>query len=131
MNTRVGTLAWYVIPLSSLQRYWSFLLFISVVNRLAPESLADHTVYTTKADVFSFGMVLYEVMTQKVAYEGRNAIHIIKAIDAGERPEISASADPEYAQLVRDCWAQDPKKEIRNGNSRLRIIAEEGSDYKY
>ena len=76
--------------------------------RLAPETLADHGVYTIKSDVFSFGMVLWEILTQKTPYEGKNPIHVVRSIDAGVRPDIPASTDPDFAQLIKDCWAQSP-----------------------
>ena len=56
--------------------------------RLAPETLADHGVYTNKSDVFSYGMVLCEIITHKAPFEGKNPLQVIRALDAGDRPEV-------------------------------------------
>jgi len=86
-NTRIGTLNW-----------------------LAPETLTDHSTYTIKSDVFSFGMVLWEILTSKTPYEGKTPVQVIRSIDQGIRPAIPESTDPEFTQLLNICWAQSPEE---------------------
>lgn len=43
---------------------------------MAPEVIAGH-VYTEKADVFSFGVILWEMFTRKVPYEGMQPMQVL------------------------------------------------------
>lgn len=80
---------------------------------MAPEVLRT-TAYTEKADIFSYAMVVYEVICRHVPFERLQPIHVAKKIGSGERPtvedHVSASAVPEgLVVLMECCWAQDPQ----------------------
>lgn len=57
---------------------------------MAPESLADH-VYTSKSDVWSFGVLAWELVTLAASpYPGiqpQNLYHLLKSNYRMERPE--------------------------------------------
>ncbi|KAL6057314.1 Myotubularin-like phosphatase domain [Balamuthia mandrillaris] len=78
---------------------------------LAPEIMAGYE-YSEKADIYSFAMIMYEVLTAKLPfdeYEIRFVAKLEKQIEEGLRPTIPvASTPPLYAQLMRDCWAGNP-----------------------
>ncbi|KAL9691098.1 hypothetical protein QQ045_011515 [Rhodiola kirilowii] len=86
----------------------------------APEVLTDDLVhqggnncgtkYTEKADVYSFGMLCFEILTGKVPFEdghlqgdkmGRN-------IRAGERPLFPFPSPKYLVSLTKKCWQTDP-----------------------
>ncbi|KAL4450218.1 hypothetical protein ABPG77_010887 [Micractinium sp. CCAP 211/92] len=87
---------------------------------LAPEVLRGARA-SASSDVFSFGMVLWELLTWRLPWAGcgMSAFQIGAKIVAGERPVIPPREElpgPDsatfagleaYCQLVRDCWAQD------------------------
>jgi len=84
---------------------------MGTLNWVAPEILSDNSMpYTEKADIYSFGLVLWEIVTGKTPYEGKTTLQIVRMIDMGERPQIPDTVDPDYAQIIRDCWASDPFK---------------------
>lgn len=80
------------------------------VKWMSPESLADH-VYTTKTDVWSFGIVGYELITLGATpYPGippQNLYHLLRTGYRMERPE---NCSPEIYMLLEACWADDPSK---------------------
>jgi len=74
----------------------------------APEVLKNSH-YTEKADVYSFGICLWEFWTRRDPYEGMPTFQIIFAVgNQGERPTVPESSPEEYTRLMRDCWSQSP-----------------------
>eukprot|EP01094_Clydonella_sp_ATCC50884_P016900 TRINITY_DN2859_c0_g1_i4.p1 TRINITY_DN2859_c0_g1~~TRINITY_DN2859_c0_g1_i4.p1 ORF type:complete len:477 (+),score=136.79 TRINITY_DN2859_c0_g1_i4:77-1507(+) len=78
------------------------------VDFAAPEVLQRNR-YTQKADVYSFGLVLWQIFTRKEPYYGLPIYEMMnKIINEGHRPDISLVEQEELAQLIEECWAQDP-----------------------
>lgn len=78
------------------------------VKWMSPESLADH-VYTTKSDVWSFGVVGWEIITLgSTPYPGispQNLYHLLKNGYRMQRPENCSS---EIYSLLEACWDENP-----------------------
>ncbi|XP_059619211.1 uncharacterized protein LOC132263457 [Phlebotomus argentipes] len=78
------------------------------VKWMAPESLADH-VYTTRSDVWAFGVLAWELITLGASpYPGvppQNLYHLLKQGYRMERPKNCS--DDIYA-IIKSCWADDP-----------------------
>merc|ERR1712060_744442 len=79
---------------------------------MAPEVLRG-TDYTTKADVFSFAMVAYEVAFRHVPYERLDAHSVARQTLAGIRPDMDeddteGDVPPALLELITNCWAQEP-----------------------
>ena len=71
---------------------------------LAPEVMKNEK-YTEKADVYSFGVILWEMVAQQQFFEGEKFMaQLEKKVLAGIRPEIPSSCLPEVAELIKDCW---------------------------
>lgn len=70
-------------------------LFTVPVKWMAPESLADH-IYTTKSDVWSFGILIWELVTLGATpYPGiavQNLFHLLKQGYRMERPDNCSPA---------------------------------------
>ena len=73
---------------------------------MAPEI----THYGFPADVFSFGMLLYEMVAERVPFEGESAGAVIDMISQGSRPEIPEDCSEQLADLIKWCWRQEPAR---------------------
>ena len=76
---------------------------------MAPEVLKKQS-YGVKADVFSFGICLCELMTGKYPYENEpeSTKSFEEAIVSGLRPAIPAHCPASVRHLIVSCWADDP-----------------------
>jgi len=81
---------------------------VGSLNWCAPEILLKRMPYTPKSDVYSFGMVLYELVTHEPPFKGCNPLQVVRAIDQGDMPELPAGTHEDLAQLVEDCWKNEP-----------------------
>lgn len=77
---------------------------------MAPELLnGSSNKVSEKVDVFSFGIVLWEILTGEEPYANMHYGAIIGGIvNNSLRPLIPASCDPEWRRLMEQCWAPDP-----------------------
>ena len=79
----------------------------------APELLtvSNTTKYSLKVDVYSFGMVLWELWEKKRPFDDLNSrFDIMDAIRSGKRPPISSTCPPAYRSLMERCWDPQPAK---------------------
>jgi serine/threonine protein kinase len=69
---------------------------------------------TLKADVFSFGVILYEILFGTPVFPSTLGTATIwrKALDPkpGARPVIPASAHPALRSCIQRCWVPDPQR---------------------
>lgn len=74
----------------------------------APEILRNAR-YTTKADVFSYGIVLWELVTRDEPFAGMPAFQVIFAVGTkGVRLPLPTVCPPELIKLITSCWQEDP-----------------------
>ncbi|XP_031752075.1 ephrin type-A receptor 7 [Xenopus tropicalis] len=79
----------------------------STVLWTAPEAIQYHR-YSTASDVWSFGIVMWEVMSYgERPYWDMSNQDVIKAIEDGFRLPAPISCPPYLHQLMLDCWQKD------------------------
>ncbi|KAK1391173.1 Serine/threonine-protein kinase HT1 [Heracleum sosnowskyi] len=66
--------------------------------------------YNNKVDVYSFGIVLWELLTNRMPFEGMSNLQAAYAAAfKQERPSLPEDISPELAFIVQSCWVEDPK----------------------
>ncbi|KAL5012105.1 hypothetical protein ScPMuIL_010656 [Solemya velum] len=73
----------------------------------APEVLMKGEI-TAKADVFSFGIILWEMLTQQKPYDGCSIYQILERVRKNHRPELPTDCPKELGILIQKCWHQNP-----------------------
>ncbi|KAK8896745.1 hypothetical protein M9Y10_014662 [Tritrichomonas musculus] len=75
---------------------------------MAPEVFITNE-SSKESDVYAFGILLYEMLTETTPYEGFDLIHLLMAVQNGQRPLFTKPIDDSYKDLIERCWSQDPK----------------------
>jgi serine/threonine protein kinase len=97
---------------------------IGTIQFMSPEQIEGKEA-DARADIFSFGAVLYEMATGKRAFEGKNQLSVASAILDKEPEPISATSPVAPASLdylVSTCLAKDREERIQTAHDvRLQL----------
>lgn len=67
--------------------------------------------YSVKVDVYSFGMVLWELWEKRRPFDNLTSrFDIMDAVREGLRPDISSSCPPAFRSLIERCWEAEPSR---------------------
>ncbi|KAL6073494.1 Ribonuclease inhibitor [Balamuthia mandrillaris] len=97
---------------------------IGTPGYMAPEVLAaqETGAYTYKADIYSFGMIVYELMTLKRPFEDTPHYFVDAKVIQGQRPPLPDHLDPSLETVVdlfESCTEREP-----NNRPTLRELKE-------
>ncbi|GFR40685.1 hypothetical protein Agub_g1276 [Astrephomene gubernaculifera] len=77
---------------------------------MAPEVLRSE-VCDEKCDVFSFGVIMYELVTGRKPWEGLNVGQVVAEVAFKHRRlTLPAGVEPTVRSLIESCWANDPRE---------------------
>jgi serine/threonine protein kinase len=75
----------------------------------APEIIRGEK-YDERADVYSFGVIMWEVLTRRQPYAGRNFMGVSLDVLEGRRPQIPHDCPAHFSKVLRKCWHATPDK---------------------
>ena len=75
---------------------------------MAPEVFSDQP-YKYKADIYSYSIITYEVLTGKNPFPGyKSTFKLQTDIKNGKRPDLSFVADKDIQEFLTKCWSENP-----------------------
>ncbi|KAK9146223.1 hypothetical protein Sjap_006126 [Stephania japonica] len=80
---------------------------------MAPEMIKHnkHKHYGRKVDVYSFGLILWEMLSGTIPFEDMTPIQVAFAVaNKNLRPVVPADHPPPLRALVEQCWSLNPDK---------------------
>lgn len=79
------------------------------VRWMAPEALIENK-FTSKSDVFSFGILIWEIVTLgSTPYENLTSQQVLHKVKFGERLDKPNHCKAELFEVMSKCWLHDPK----------------------
>ena len=73
-----------------------------------------HECYNYAADVFSFGLLMWEIVTHERPFEPMSQIEAAGSIALeGKRPPFPESIPPAVKELIDKCWAEKPCERMK------------------
>jgi len=77
---------------------------------MAPEIIMGRK-YSSSADVYAFGIILWEVLTRLEPYEDKEPMQIVvEVVNENLRPNLPGTfADSPLVPLMKDCWHENPE----------------------
>ena len=91
---------------------------LGTVGYMAPEQVrgqeADHC-----ADIFAFGVILYEMLSGRRPFGGSSSVEVMNAILKEEPPELSetnAKISPTLEKIVRRCLEKHPERRFHSAH---------------
>ena len=100
-------------------------MIVGTAAYMAPEQAKGKAV-DKRADIWAFGVVLYEMLTGRHAFEGESTTELLAAVIMKE-PDLAALPENLPAavrRLIQRCLDKDPKQRLRDiGEARVALAA--------
>jgi Tol biopolymer transport system component len=100
-------------------------VLVGTVAYMSPEQAQGEPV-DARSDIFSFGVMLYQMLTGRQPFHSRNPLLTIEAIRHDEAPAPSGfnpAVPPELGRVVARCLEKDPARRFQNA-ADLKIVLE-------
>jgi DNA-binding winged helix-turn-helix (wHTH) protein/predicted Ser/Thr protein kinase len=98
---------------------------LGTLHYLSPEQVQGKPAEPS-SDIFSFGVVLYEMLTGRRAFDGPNTARVMAAILALEPPPLGASIPRALDLALQKCLAKEPEERwqtARDLKSALELLS--------
>jgi serine/threonine protein kinase/Tol biopolymer transport system component len=105
---------------------------LGTLNYMSPEQLQGRDA-GPPSDIFSFGLVMYEMLTGKRAFDGGSPASVIAAIMERPSPSITDVAPAELERVLHRCLEKDPEnrwQSVRDLKTELEWVAKNPASMK-
>src|SRR5215216_1663044 len=88
---------------------------------MSPEQ-AKGEVADARSDIFSFGIVMYEMITGRLPFKGKSSIDVMHAVMHDEPAPLGDAVPPRLQQIVSKALAKDPKARYQSADLLLEDL---------
>ena len=77
---------------------------------MAPEYILGKTEYTPSCDIYAFGMIIYEIYSRKIPYEGQHPRKVLRKVcdpRINYRPQVPDTCPKRMAEIMTKCWSRN------------------------
>src|SRR5215813_5593105 len=93
-------------------------MVMGTVGYMSPEQVRGQEA-DNRADIFSFGVILYEMLSGRRTFNGESAVEVMNAIlkeDPPELGETDAKVSPALEKIVRRCLEKKPERRFQTAS---------------
>jgi serine/threonine-protein kinase len=106
-------------------------LFMGSPKYMAPEQIRGDKV-DARTDIYSLGIIMYEMCTGKVPFDRPNSVNILMAHVNEEAPPVrvmnpNCNPSPAFEETIMRCMAKDPDTRFRSMDEVLAALKRVGS----
>jgi eukaryotic-like serine/threonine-protein kinase len=96
-------------------------VILGTAGYMSPEQAKGRTA-DQRSDIFSFGCILYEMITGRTTFDGETVTEVIASVlkQEADLSLIPANIHPRVVDLIRRCLVKDPKKRWHAAADRAR-----------
>src|SRR5262249_12652680 len=91
---------------------------MGTVGYMSPEQVRGQDV-DQRSDIFSFGVILYEMLSGRRTFNGESAVEVMNAILKEEPPELGETntrISPQLEKIVRHCLEKQPERRFHSAH---------------
>ena len=102
---------------------------LGTVGYMSPEQVRGKPV-DARSDLFSFGVILYEMLSGQRAFHGDSSADVLSAILREEPPELTATnrnIPPALQRIVRHCLEKNPQERFQSARDLAFQLADVSS----
>jgi eukaryotic-like serine/threonine-protein kinase len=99
-------------------------MIVGTMAYMSPEQAEERPI-DARSDVFSFGSVLYEMLTGKRAFEGQSSAAVLSSVirdDPQPLDEVKRDIPAEVRRIVARCLRKDPASRYASGADLVREL---------